>query len=134
MDFIADVAASVDKGEFAFGIFIDLSKAFDTINHGILLQKLNRYGVKDKSLAWFESYLNGRRQYVEFDGVKSEMLPNLTGVPQGSVLGPLLFLLYVNDLPCASDLIKMVLFADDSNLLLKGKKTRGHHTIGKWGT
>ena len=122
MDFIADIATSVDKGEFAFGIFIDLSKAFDTINHRILLQKLKWYGIKDEPLAWFESYLNGRQQYVEFDGVKSEMLPNLTGVPQGSVLGPLLFLLYVNDLPCASDLVKMVLFADDSNLLLKGKK------------
>ena len=122
MDFVADIASSVDKGEFAFGVFIDLSKAFDTINHEVLLQKLKWYGIKGKPLDWFESYLSGRRQYVEFNGVTSETLPNTTGVPQGSVLGPLLFLLYVNDLPCSSETVKMVLFADDSNLLLKGKR------------
>ena len=122
MDFVADIAASVDNGEFAFGIFIDLSKAFDTINHEILLRKLKWYGIDNLAHSWFKSYLNDRVQYVNYEGETSDMLPNLTGVPQGSVLGPLLFLLYVDDLPCASDMVKMVLFADDSNLLLKGKK------------
>ena len=119
MDFVVDIATSVDNGEFAFGIFIDLSKAFDTINHEILLRKLRWYGIKDLVLSWFESYLRDRVQYVDYEGETSCMLPNLTGVPQGSVLGPLLFWLYVNDLPHASDLVKLVLFADDSNNIIK---------------
>ena len=114
-------ANSVDNGEFAFGVFIDLSKAFDTINHGLLLKKLKYYGINDLSLQWFSSYLANRSQYVIWNGVSSTTLPISTGVPQGSVLGPLLFLLYINDLPKTTKILQLILFADDSNLLLQGK-------------
>merc|ERR1711954_186950 len=105
--------------QYAIGVFCDLSKAFDTLNHDILLQKLDHYGIRGKANLWFRSYLTNRRQYVELNGKKSTTLPLPTGVPQGSILGPLLFLIYINDLPSAANL-KCVSFADDSNLIIQG--------------
>ena len=102
----------------ALGIFIDLSKAFDCLTHDILLQKLSKYGIRGCELNWFESYLKDRKQYVEFEGVKSGTTLITTGVPQGSILGPLLFLLYVNDLVNASELFSYILYADDTTLFL----------------
>ena len=96
------------------------SVAFDTLNHENLLRKLHHYGIRGTAQAWFKSYLSNRTQYVSWMGKDSDVLALTTGVPQGSVLGPLLFLLYVNDLPSSTDKLKVVLFADDSNLLLKG--------------
>ena len=88
----------IDSCETISSIFLDLSKAFDTVNHQILLQKLYRYGIR-VPLLWFKSYLENRSQYVEVENVKSNPLTIQCGIPQGSTLGPLLFLIYVNDIP-----------------------------------
>ena len=119
IDFVKTIEDALSSGKIACGTFVDLSKAFDTLNHQILLEKLDYYGIRGKIHDWFRSYLTGRNQYVEFNGAKSGLLPITCGVPQGSILGPLLFLLYINDLPSSTNM-KSVLFADDSNLLIIG--------------
>ena len=110
------IKEAVDRGKFGCGIFIDLRKAFDTVNHEILLMKLEHYGIRGNMLNWFQSYLNNRKQYVVINGKSSAPLDINCGVPQGSVLGPLLFLLYINDLPNISDVLSFYLFADDTNI------------------
>ena len=106
-----------DRGELPIIIFIDLSKAFDTLDHQILLSKLKYYGADDTSLRWFSSYLSNRKQFVEIDGTCSQKKVITTGVPQGSILGPLLFIIYMNDIQFASDVFSSILYADDTNLI-----------------
>jgi len=117
------IRQSIDNNEFGCGIFIDLKKAFDTVNHTILLTKLNHYGIRGVVLDWFKSYLCQREQFVNVNGdiINSLSLPMTCGVPQGSILGPLLFLLYVNDFPNTSSLLKFHLFADDTNIYFSSK-------------
>ena len=103
----------IDKGKYGCGIFIDLRKAFDTVNHDILLLKMEHYGVRGSTLQWFKFYLYERKQYVYINGECSELKQISCGVPQGSVLGPLLFLIYINDLPTISNKLDLYLFADD---------------------
>ena len=98
-------------------VFVDLQKAFDTVNHKILLSKLEYYGIRGSINAWFKSYLYKRRQKVTINGFESEIKLLNHGVPQGSVLGPLLFLLYINDLHKSIHNSKVYHFADDTNLL-----------------
>ena len=106
----------MDKRLFSSGVFIDLKKAFDTVDHKILLHKLEHYGFRGVINKWFSSYLDGRTQTTQICSYISNTQNTTCGVPQRSVLGPLLFLIYINDIQESSDKLKLsVLFADDTN-------------------
>ena len=116
LELINRVIDNMDKNEVPLAIFLDLSKAFDTIDHKILLHKLNYYGIRETSLKLIESYLSDRKQYVSLDNQNSSFLPVKVGVPQGSILGPLLFIIYINDFHKASSKFHPIVYADDSTL------------------
>ena len=115
------IKSAIENNNYSCGIFLDLSKAFDTVNHQLLLSKLDHYGIRGLVGSWFSSYLNNRKQFVSLGSICSETLPISCGVPQGSVLGPILFLLYINDMSNSSTLLSFHLFADDSNLFYSNK-------------
>ena len=108
------VISAMDRKTLLISIFMDLSKAFDTLNHNILLDKLCHYGIRGTALYWFKYYLTNRQQYAEIDGTASDKRVITTGVPQGSILGPLLFLIYMHDISYTSQLFKFILYADDT--------------------
>ena len=116
LKFVDKIRSEIDQKKIPFSVFLDLSKAFDTLDHDILLYKLNYYGIKDTALLWFKSYLTKRTQYVEYDGVASSVREIKTGVPQGSILGPLLFIIYMKDIYTVSNKLDFILYADDTTL------------------
>ena len=109
-------AYNVDRGKINAVVFLDLKKAFDTVNHEILLSKLRNYGICDKAHSWFESYLDNRMQRCSVHGTLSRSCSLSCGVPQGTILGPLLFLLYINDLPSCLSNCQSRMYADDTYL------------------
>ena len=113
---------SSENDNYTLGVFIDLSKAFDTIEQAILLKKIENYGIKRINLAWFRSYLTNRKQYIQItNDSKSDLRSTICRVSQRSILGPLLFLVYVNDLPSSSKISNPFMFADDTNLFYEHK-------------
>lgn len=114
IQFINMLLQNLDKGNKVLGIFVDLSKAFDTVHHGILLEKLERYGFRGVAYNWMNSYLHNRKHFVEIGHKKSEILMSSKGVPQGSVLGPILYIIYVNDFP----LTNSIMYADDTSIII----------------
>ena len=126
---VQKIQEQIKNNKVAFGIFIDLQKAFDTVNHTILLNKLDSYGVRGVAKQWIKSYLTNRQQYVTINGYESDKENIIHGVPQGSVLGPILFTIYINDM---NNCIKNALafhFADDTNLLYMPQKKRYNSNI-----
>ena len=109
---------NMDDGLLNGIIFLDLKKAFDTMNHDILLEKLKLYGVGQPSMCWFSSYLSERKQKTFVDGALSDTYKTKCGIPQGSILGPLFFIIYINDLPSCDLYSKIRMYADDTSLTI----------------
>ena len=124
LDMVERIREAWEKGEHCLGLFIDFRKAFDTVDHSILLSKLEHMGIRGVPLELLKSYLSNRNQYVVFGGSESVHQKVTVGVPQGSILGPLLFLVYINDLSRASSYFRFILFADDTNIFASHKDKR----------
>ena len=120
LDLVEDITNATDDCKSTVGVFIDLKKAFDTVDHNILIKKLEHYGIRGLANKWACSYLENRSQYVCINDSNSDCMKVSCGVPQGSILGPALFILYVNDMCNVSSVVKSILFADDTNLFLVG--------------
>ena len=113
-----EILSTLNKKQIALLLLIDFSKAFDMVSHDILLHKLKHYGIRGIAHDWFRSYLENRSQYVSIDGKSSTTQRLKYGVPQGSILGPLLFIIYINDMPEINKLVKFILYADDANIII----------------
>ena len=118
---VNNIVRCLENKQVGFCILLDFAKAFDTVNHDILLNKLEYYGIRGIALNWFKSYLSDRMQCTEIGDTQSKLSFIKHGVPQGSILGPLLFLLYINDIVMSSPVFKFILFADDTSLFYSHK-------------
>ena len=121
LELVDMIKHELDSGHYVMGVFIDFKKAFDTVDHAILLEKLSYYGVRGHVNNFFKSYLLNRSQYTVINDIQSSTQPITCGVPQGSVLGPILFLLYINDIYKITNSAKVRLFADDTSIYFKDK-------------
>ena len=128
-DIVSKIQSNMDERLYSCGVFIDLKKAFDTVDHTILLCKLHHYGIRGVINDWFSSYLSDRTQTTQIGSDISSKDKILFGVPQSSVLGPLLFLIYINDIYQASHKLNFYLFADDTNLLYADKNLRSLESV-----
>ena len=118
---VEKITHALNSGKVVGGVFIDFKKAYDTVSHDILLRKLEAYGIKDNVIKLIKSYLSDRKQYVQFSDGKSDVKGVLHGVPQGSILGPLFYIIYANDLSRASELLFTIMFADDTSVFIEGQ-------------
>ena len=129
IELVDKIANAVERNETTVGIFLDLSKAFDTINRDILLYKLEHYGFRGVALDWFKSYLSNRKQFVRYQMHDSNHKIINCGVPHGYILGPLLFILYINDIVNTTSLLELILFADDTTLLFSHQDIASQNDI-----
>jgi retron-type reverse transcriptase len=131
IDVIDSLYERIDKHEKVTGIYLDLKKAFDTINHDLLPNKLNNYGVRGIVLEWFRDNLSNRYQFTYINNAKSVLKKVTCGVPQGSVLGPLLFFIYMNDIANVLGNSTVKLFADDTNIFIAGENLSETNVVAK---
>ena len=124
LQLVNQITEAFSQGKFTVGIFLDISKAFDIVNHKILLEKLKAYEIQSENLKWFRSYLLNRKQFILYDDFKIEVKIVKCGIPQGSILGPLVFLIFVNDFSNSTKVLDPVLFADDANLFFSDSNIR----------
>ena len=118
------ITEAFSQAKNTLGIFIDLSQAFDTVNHNVLLQKLKAYGIQSENLKWFRNYFSNRKQFISYGDFKAEMKIVKCGVPQGSIQGLLLFLIFVNDLNNTTKVLDLVLIVDDTSLFCSDNNIR----------